>query len=190
MNEKYWNEVIQRLGFNEQGAWLVYVAAGILLPLAIFLRKHITWREWYATFGVIGFLAWMANIVLFFQLDLLDSGKPAIGSFPDLIMFAIAPSCIAVLYLNYYTKENRWIIGLMFTIGSLMTEYLLVKVGFLIQKGWRIWYSIPFYGFMYFILLPWHLRFIRGEKKTNETPDDSRRVVFFLNFLSRKKKAK
>lgn len=192
MNQHYWSEVIKRLGFNEQGAWLVYLAGAILLSLAILLRKRISWKEWYVTFGVVGFLAWMADIVLFFQLDLLDSGKPAIGSFPDLIMFSIAPSCIAVLYLNYYTNNKRWIIGLIFTLCSLIIEYLLVKVGFLTQKGWRTWYSIPFYSFMYFIFLPWHLRFIRVEKQidTEKITPKRNHIIFFLNFLSKKKRAR
>ena len=29
-------------------------------------------------------------------------------------------------------------------------EYFLVGVGFLVQKGWEIWYSIPIYIILYF----------------------------------------
>lgn len=107
----------------------------------------------------------MGNIVFFFQLDLLDSGDPSIGGIPDLVMFAIAPSCVAILYLNHYHPNQRWSISLLFTGLSLFFEYLLATVGFLTYKRWRIWYSIPFYFLFYLVFLSWHLQFIRGEER-------------------------
>jgi uncharacterized membrane protein len=103
-----------------------------------------------------------------YQLDLLDSGKPSIGSLPDTIMFAIAPACISVIYCNYYTfLESKWGVASLFMVGSLIMESLLVDAGFLVQKGWEIWYSIPFYFSMYFLFLPWHIKFIKGGNRTS-----------------------
>ncbi|MEW9109668.1 MAG: hypothetical protein AB2374_09985 [Cytobacillus gottheilii] len=161
----YWNEIIKRLDLTPEGAWMVYLAGVILIPLSLLLKKHLSWKEWYTTFGVVGFLAWLGNIVFFFQLDLLDSGKPSIGSIPDTIMFAIAPACISVIYCNYYISvKSKWIVAIIFTIVALITEYLLVNVGFLKQKGWEIWYSAPFYVIMFFLFLPWHIKFIKDHK--------------------------
>jgi hypothetical protein len=184
MNSEYWNEVIKRLDLTPEGAWLVYLLGAILITLSLYLKKHLSWREWYTTFGVVGFLAWLANIILFYQLDLLDSGKPSIGSAPDTIMFAIAPACIAVIFCNYFTSsKSKWGIALLFTVGSLVIEYLLVNVGFLVQKGWKVWYSIPFYIGMYFLFLPWHLQFIRGEKWSDSS-------IHVKSPFSRKEKVK
>jgi hypothetical protein len=164
LNKNYWNEVINRLDLTPEGAWLVYLAGAILIPLSLLLKKHLTWKEWYVTFGIVGFLAWLGNIVMFYQLDLLDSGKPTIGSIPDIIMFAISPACVSVIYCNYLTSsKSKWGVALVFTLGSLITEYLLVNVGFLVQKGWKVWYSIPFYLLMYFLYLPLHIKYIKGE---------------------------
>jgi hypothetical protein len=193
MNQHYWHDVIQRLGINDKGAWLVYLFGVIFFFLCILLKKRITWREWYVTFGVVGFFAWMVDIVLFYQLDLLDSGRPDIGEVPDIVMFAIAPSSIAILYLNYYNPKRKWTVGLLFTVCSLLIEYLLVKAGFLIQKGWHIWYSIPAYLFMFFVFLPLHLQVIRGEKKIHKAEEITQKpkhYIFFLNFLFRRKRAR
>ncbi len=85
---------------------------------------------------------------LFFQLDLLDSGDPSIGGIPDIVMFSFVPPAIANLYLNFVTTKNKWVLTSLFVAFSLLSEYLLVKAGFLIQKGWHVWYSIPFYFFV------------------------------------------
>lgn len=89
---------------------------------------------------------------LFFQLDLLDSGDPSIGGIPDIVMFSFVPPAIANLYLNFVTTKNKWVLTSLFVAFSLLSEYLLVKAGFLIQKkGWHVWYSIPFYFFCSFM---------------------------------------
>jgi hypothetical protein len=128
------------------------------------MKCSIDW-EWYLTFGVVGFLAWMGNIVFFYQLDLLDSGDPSIGGIADTIMFSIAPACVSILYLNLYKPQRKWVISIAFTAAALLMEALLVQVGFLTQKGWRVWYSTPFYWLMFFVFLPWHLQIVRGTKQ-------------------------
>lgn len=161
----YWSEVIKRLDLNPDGVWLVYSVGAIIIPLSLFLKKHLTWKEWYITFGVVGFLAWLGNIVFFYQLDLLDSGKPSIGSLPDTIMFGFAPACASVVYCNFYVSSTaKRFLGTLFTLGSIIMEYSLVAIGFLVQKGWSTWYSIPIYLILYFIFLPRHIKFIRNAK--------------------------
>lgn len=160
----YWSEVFKRLDLTPEGVWLVYLAGAVLIPLSLILKKHLTWKEWYVTFMAVGLLGWLGNILFFYQLDLLDSGKPSIGSIPDTIMFFIAPACVGVIFFNFFiSKRNKWIVATIFTIGSLVTEYLLETVGFLVQKGWEIWYSIPIYIIFYFLFLPWHVKFIRDK---------------------------
>jgi hypothetical protein len=161
---KYWGEVLNRLDLTPEGAWLVYLAGAVLMPLSLVLKKHLKWKEWYVTFMVLGSIGWLGNILFFYQLDLLDSGKPSIGSIPDTIMFFITPACVGVIFFNFFTSiRYKWVVSATFTIGSLIAEYLLVIVGFLGQKGWEIWYSIPIYIVLYFLFLPWHIKFVRDK---------------------------
>ncbi|MED4600153.1 hypothetical protein P9314_05445 [Paenibacillus validus] len=168
----YWEEVLQRLDLNAKGAWLIYIGGTLLFLASLWFKRRITWREWYITFGVVGFMAWMGNIIFFFQLDLLDSGDPSIGGIPDIVMFSFVPPAIANLYLNFVTTKNKWVLTSLFVAFSLLSEYLLVKAGFLIQKGWHVWYSIPFYFLFFHVFLPWHLRFIRSAEAANKVQQD------------------
>lgn len=158
----YWSEVISRLDLTPKGVWIVYCVGAIIVPLSLILKKHLSWKEWYITFGVVGFLAWLGNIIFFFQLDLLDSGKPSIGSLPDTIMFAIAPACASVIFCNSYLSSTaKSLVATIFTLGSIIMEFFMVGFGFLVYKGWETWYSIPIYFIMYFFYLPWHIKFIK-----------------------------
>lgn len=123
----------------------------------------------------------MGDIIFFFQLDLLDSGDPSIGGIPDLFMFTLAPPSIGILYLNLATTKNRWILTSLFVGFSVVFEYLLVQAGFLIQKGWQVWYSIPFYFLFFHVFLPWLLHFIRGEGAPFKEKEQNRLASFQTN---------
>ncbi|MDG0809978.1 hypothetical protein [Cohnella rhizosphaerae] len=45
---------------------------------------------------------------------------------------------------------------------SILFEWLSLKSGYLVNKGWRLYYSIPVYA-LGLLFLRWHLRFIRSE---------------------------
>lgn len=169
-NMDYWTGVLQRLDLNPQGAWLVYTLGALLLLGAAAGNRTLSRSEWYVTFGVISFLAWMGDIAFFFLLDLLDSGDPAIGGIPDIIMFSVAPSSIAILYLNALQRfGRRLLLSILFTGASLAMEYALVRSGFLIEKGWKVWYSPPFYLPFFLLFLPWHLSFIRSSRASSRS---------------------
>lgn len=184
---EYWNAVIQRLDLQAKGAWFVYSTGAILSIVSILFMKRMSWREAYTTMGVVGFLAWMGDIVFFFQLDLLDSGNPSIGGIPDVFMFAIVPVAISILYINLLSKSNRWLLSGLFTGASLLLEYISVKVGFLIQKNWYTWYSIPFYWIYFAVFLPWHINYIR-HIKTSSPFTGKQRILEIRTF--RREKAK
>lgn len=160
---EYWSEVIQRLDLNARGAWLVYSLGTLLVLLALFLKRRLTWREYYVTFGIMSAAGWLGNTVLFLQLDILDSGDPFILGIADIIVFTVAPSSIALLYLNFYKPNIKWVISILFTLLAVVMEYCLTAVGFFTQRGWHVWYSIPLYFVLFFFFLPWHLRYVRGK---------------------------
>ncbi|MDM5326954.1 hypothetical protein [Neobacillus sp. CF12] len=157
----YWNGVLKRLDIFAKGSWFIYLIGSILLSLSITTTKNISRREWLLLFGIIGFYGWMANIILFFIFDLMDSGDPSIGGIPDIFMFVIGPAATAILFLNRYNTPTKLIRVIFFSILSFLVEYILGRLGYLKLKGWRPVYSIPFYLLLFAIVLPWTLKIIR-----------------------------
>lgn len=106
---------------------------------------------------------------LFFGLilDLYDFFKPEI-TLSDLVLQLLLPPSSGVLALNFMPwGTRRFIIYLVAVCAlALLFEWLSLKAGYLVYKGWRLYYSIPVYaiGVLY---LRWHLRFLRK----GETPN-------------------
>jgi hypothetical protein len=159
----YRNGVLKRLDLKAKGSWFIYLTGSILLYLSVTITKNISGREWLLIFGVVGFLGWMADILIFFILDLMDSGDPSIGGLPDIFMFVIGPGATAILFLNYYCRPGKLVRVLFYSALSYMIEYILVKLGFIKLKGWKPIYSIPCYLLIFGVVLPWILKLIRNK---------------------------
>lgn len=157
----YWHGVLDRLDLFAKGSWFIYLTGLVLFLLSIILTKNISRKEWILLFGMVGFCGWMSNIILFFLLDVMDSGDPTIGGLSDIFMFVVGPAANAILFLNYYTKSNKFTWVIIFSVISLLIEFTLVKLGFIKLKGWKTFYSIPFYIFLFRFVLPWILKLIR-----------------------------
>jgi hypothetical protein len=140
----YWNGVLNRLDLFAKGSWFIYLTGSILLFLSVTTTKNISRREWILLFGMIGFYGWMANIILFFIFDLMDSGDSSIGGIPDIFMFVIGPAATAILFLNRYNTPTKLIRLIFFSILSFLVEYILGKLGFLKLKGWETRLLNPF----------------------------------------------
>lgn len=157
----YWNGVLKRLDIDAKGSWFIFLTGSISLYLSITTTKNISRREWFLLFGMVGFYGWMANIIFFYILDLMDSGKPSIGGLPDIFMFVIGPATSAILFLNRYNTPTKLKRVLLFSLASFLVEYILGKLGFLKLKRWKPFYSIPFYLLAFWVVLPWTLKLIR-----------------------------
>lgn len=159
----YWQEVLNRMDLTAKGSWFIYLTGAIAFLLSVTVTKNISRREWFLLFGMIGFIGLMVDIILFFILDLMDSGQPSIGGIPDIFMYVIGPASMGVLFLNHHDSPTRLIRILFFSVLSFLIEFILGKIGFLTLKGWKPVYSIPFYLFLFAIFLPGMLKLIRGK---------------------------
>lgn len=144
-----------------QGYWFPLIVGGVLFTFLLLMPKHISWKEVYITFGVVGYLAWMADMIFAITLDVFDLGKGEIVGIGDIFTFGIIASSLAVIFLNYLKRDNKWILVIVFIILSSLFEWTLVKVGYMKLHGWQTWWSIPAYFIMFGLFLPWHLKFIR-----------------------------
>ncbi|MEH7505774.1 hypothetical protein V7152_28115 [Neobacillus drentensis] len=154
--------MIKNLDLHAQGNWLP-ISLGLLLFLyALFMpKKEIGWRDFYITFGIIGYFAWISDSVLGKMLDLVDFGNPKITGIGEFISYTLIPSSLSVIYLNYLKKTNKWILVFIFTIISTLIEWGMRKVGYMRIHGWSFFISIPLYIIVYSFFLPLQRKLIK-----------------------------
>lgn len=154
---------IENLDLLAKGIWFPITLGTIALIYILFMPKRLTWKEIYLIFGSIGYVALIID--MFFMLnyfDVFDLGhNPMQEGIGDLISYGVIPSCYAVIFLNYFKQEKRWIYVTLFTLLSSLSEWMLVQVGYMKLKGWHTWWSIPVFIIVFGFWLPWHLRLIR-----------------------------
>jgi hypothetical protein len=156
--------IIENLDLGAEGIWFPMLFGTLALLYMLFMpKKRISWREIYFTFGLIGFVTWALDVTfLATYLDMFDLGDdPKSTGIGDFMALAIVPPCLAVIYLNYYRQEKRWMYVVFFTLLSLLFEWGLVQLNFMKLYGWQTWWSIPVYILVYAFWLPWHLRLLR-----------------------------
>ncbi|WP_318508828.1 hypothetical protein [Bacillus sp. T3] len=158
---------IQNLDLSSKGLWFPVALGTIFLIYIFFMPKRLSWREIYFIFGTTGYVAITIDVFLMLNyLDVFDLGhNPQLEGIGDFICYGIIPSCFAVLFLNYFKQEKKWLYVTFFTILASLSEWLLVQVGYMKLKGWHTWWSIPAFIIVFGFWLPWQLRLIRGETK-------------------------
>lgn len=156
------SSVIKNLDLGAQGLWFPIVSSLILLLYALFMpKKEINWRDFYVTFGVIGFVAWVSDSLFGKMLDLVDFGDPQVTGIGEFLSYSLIPSSLGVIYLNYYKKTNKWALVIIFTILSALIEWGMRKIGYMKIHGWSFFISIPVYLVVFSIFLPLHKRIIK-----------------------------
>lgn len=147
-----------------KGIWYPISLSILLLIILIFMPKKINKQEIYISFGVIGYLVWMVDMTLAAPFNIFDIGTKSDG-LPELLLYGFIPSCIAVIFLNFYDRTNKKnLLSILFTIISLLLEWFADLTGIMTSNIWKLYYTIPVFTIVFFLCLPWHLKFIR---KTN-----------------------
>ncbi len=158
---------IQNLDLSAKGIWVPIILGTISLLYMLFMPKRLSWREIYLTFGIGAFLAILLDVIVMSGLiDIFDLGDPNKQGLGDLLSYGIAAPCYAIIFLNYFEQEKKWMYVVLFTLLSFLSEWILVQVGFMELKGWNTWWSIPVYIIIFGFWLPWHLRVMRNVSET------------------------
>lgn len=149
------------MDLNAKGVWMPITLAIILLLFVLIMpKKEITWREIYVTIGVIGLTTWIADNIFAGYLNLVDFGHPRYSGIGELLTYSFVPSSLAVIYLNYLNKNNKWKLVILFTILSFIIEWSVAKAGYMKLTDWNHLYSIPIFFLVYRYFLPLHARII------------------------------
>lgn len=156
-------DVIQHLDLQQQGIWFPLSIAAILLAFVVFMpKRQINWRGIYITFGVIGYVGLILDInILGSYLDWFDLGDSQIEGLGDLASYGVIPSCLGIIYLNYFNQQSKWTYVALFTLLSFLYEWELTNIGYMKLKGWQDWYSIPIFILVYGVWLPWHFEVLQ-----------------------------
>lgn len=159
------NSIIKNLDLKANGLWLpISIVLILLLYILIMSKKEINWREVYITIGVIGLLTWISDNIFAGFFDLVDFGHPKLSGIGELLTYSFIPSSLAVIYLNYLNKSNKWRLVIIFVVISFLIEWAVAKVGFMELKRWNHLLSIPIFFIVYSYFLPLHFKIIKCSK--------------------------
>ncbi|WP_026559844.1 hypothetical protein [Bacillus sp. J37] len=145
-----------------KGIWYPIVLSILLVIIIFIIPKKLSKQELYITFGVIGYVVWMVDMTIAAPFDIFDIGTKRNG-LPELLLYGIIPSCIAIIFLNLYlSTSKKKTLTIIFIVLSFILEWLAEITGIMTSKIWHAYYSIPVFTVVFFFALPWHLKFIRN----------------------------
>ncbi|AVD54546.1 hypothetical protein BEH_24605 (plasmid) [Priestia filamentosa] len=162
--------ITQNLDLSARGIWFPISVGLLLFFFSLFMpKRRINWVEFYITFGVVGYVAWMSDTVVGRMLDLVDLGDPKITGLGEFASYTFTPSSLSVIYLNYAKKTNKWILVFLFTLLSTLIEWVMIQVGYLKMKNWSFFiFSIIAYLIVFSLILPVHVKVIRNNLLYNK----------------------
>lgn len=145
-----------------------YVSLAITILIIWFMPKRITRKEIYITWGWIAAITVYSDLVFGLILDLYDFVEPEMN-FLDLLLQATLPPSFGIIFINFLPRKRRQFIAYLVAVViiSLFYEWLSLLTGYLVYKGWKLWYSAPFYLFG-MIYLRWHLSYLRKHAEPRE----------------------
>jgi hypothetical protein len=156
------NNLYRNIDLSAKGVWFPIVFGIIILTLVVLMPKRLSKKEIYFTVGVVGYVALILDIFVFaIALDVFDLGNSEIVGIGDIISYGIISPCMALLFLNFYKKEKKWVYVSIFTIISFLYEVVLVNIGYMDLHGWNSLFSIPVHIVSFGFWFPYHLKLMR-----------------------------
>ncbi|TLS51982.1 hypothetical protein FE782_11415 [Paenibacillus antri] len=144
--------------------WYPYACMGVLLLILLVMPKHLTAKEMYYSAGIIGFGTWVGDVLVGDVFKAFQIGPSPKTYLIDLIFVSIVPPAIGLVYLNFLAVKKTLLYRWIWVVVAFLGEWGAVASGYMENKGWRTWYSIPVFIFVFVVFLPWHLRLMRNEQ--------------------------
>jgi hypothetical protein len=155
--------ILGRLDLGAKGIWYPISLVVILILFILFMKKRqLTWRQIYATFGVVCAVTWIVDMIVSIYFDAYRFGTNHSIGLADLLALSFIPSCLSIIYLNFRTKSNKWMMLVGFTVLSLAIELIATRVQYFQLKYWKLYYSLVMYLIIYGCLLPLHLHVLKS----------------------------
>lgn len=135
----------------------------INLILILIIPLKLTRQELYTTWLAVTLNVLFADLLLGDVLDLYDLMDPGPQPF-DLFVQTTLPATFGIFYLNFMPKDKKkFLVYLLFWVSfSVFYEVLSSYFGYVVYKGWKIWWSAIYYcGACLF--MRWHFFFTKKE---------------------------
>lgn len=143
------------------GIWFGFITLCFTLPFVWFMPKRISLKEIYISWGWLAAITFNIDLIFGLILDLYDFESPSI-TIEDLILQFLLPPSFGVIILNFMPFRKRdfvlYLIGM--TLFAITYEVLSLLTGYLVYKGWKLWFSVPFYALV-ILYLRIHLSLLR-----------------------------
>ena len=147
--------------------WYAYTSIGVFLLILLFMPKKLTLKEMYYSTGVVGFGAWLGDTLVGDVFKAFRIGPSPNTYLIDYIFISFIPLAIGLIYLNFLIKNKSALYKWLWVVVAYLLEWGAVASGYMVNKGWKTWYSIPVYIFVFVFFLPWHLKLMRNEQRNN-----------------------
>jgi hypothetical protein len=147
--------------------WYAYTGIGVFLLLLLFMPKKLTLKEMYYSTGVVGFGAWLGDTLVGDVFKAFRIGPSPNTYLIDYIFISFIPLAIGLISLNFLIKNKSALYKWLWVVVAYLLEWGAVASGYMVNKGWKTWYSIPVYIFVFVFFLPWHLKLMRNEQRNN-----------------------
>jgi hypothetical protein len=147
--------------------WYAYTGIGVFLLILLFMPKKLTLKEMYYSTGVVGFGAWLGDTLVGDVFKAFRIGPSPNTYLIDYIFISFIPLAIGLIYLNFLIKNKSALYKWLWVVVAYLLEWGAVASGYMVNKGWKTWYSIPVYIFVFVFFLPWHLKLMRNEQRNN-----------------------
>jgi hypothetical protein len=144
--------------------WKLVIIFFFILDIVAFLvPKRLSKIELYTTSLFALIFGINVDMILNFKYHLygyFGEGFQWLGFVGEFLYFIP----VNILFLNYYpfsgTNQKKLFYILAWTAGSSIVEFLVERTHFFNYTGWKLWYSICIYPFVFLILVV-HLRIVR-----------------------------
>jgi hypothetical protein len=143
--------------------WYAYTSIGIFLLILLLMPKKLTLKEIYYSTGVVGFGAWLGDALVGDVFKAFRIGPSPNTYLIDYIFISFIPLAIGLIYLNFLTHIKSALYKWLWVVVAYLLEFGAVVSGYMVNEGWKTWYSIPLYIFVFVFFLPWHLKIMRNE---------------------------
>ncbi len=144
--------------------WYAYTIIVVFLLILLFMPKKLTLKEMYYSAGVLGFGAWLGDALIGDVFKGFRIGPSPDTYLIDYIFISFIPLALGLIYLNFLTQNKSVLYKWLWVAAAYLLEWGTVVSGYMVNKAWKTWYSIPVYILVFVVLLPWHLKTMRNEQ--------------------------
>jgi len=133
---------------------LIYLEAALTTAAVLYLVKRMERHEKFAMFFFGAAFAELFDLFFGATLNLYDYGRSGHVGVEDIVQVLFVNGALTVLFLNFLPRtlgrKVLYILGVCVVLA--LNEWIWLKVGLMVYRGWKFWYSLIAYPTLLLIL--------------------------------------